>query len=167
MHPYHSLLSWWEQLQGSSRDRFSYSLELYCDLAVQLVTLLHHTSVWLLHGFSFQLLDALLLLDIKAVVGAILLRIRGHRSHQQMLLNLNSSFPDAAVARLEGGESECVICRDRMTAAKQLPCGHVFHIQVRAVVSRRPSCQSDPSRVGVNHMHCRSPVETFHMMVAL
>lgn len=127
-----STATWWEQWQRSSRDTCFYRIDLVSDLTVQLLTLLHHVSVWLLHGFSFQLLDALLLLDTRVVVVSVFRRLKGHRMHQELLLNLNSSFPDVDVCQLAtDGESECVICRDRMTVAKQLPCGHFFHLQVR------------------------------------
>jgi len=42
--------------------------------------------------------------------------------------SLDSTFPDATEKALLADDAECAICRDRLSAAKQLPCGHLFHL---------------------------------------
>lgn len=73
-------LAFWEGCKG--REAFLYRTELLADMAVHVLTLLHHTHVWLLHGISFHLLDALLLLDTRAVVMSFVQRVRAHRLHR-------------------------------------------------------------------------------------
>jgi autocrine motility factor receptor len=69
-------------LQGKGREKFFYTTELLADVAVHLLTLLHHMHVWLLHGMSFHLLDAVLLLDTRMVVMSFVHRVKAHMLHR-------------------------------------------------------------------------------------
>lgn len=80
-----------------------------------------------------QLIDAVLLLDMRAVLLSLLRRLRSHVSYRAATSRLNTSFRDvhpAALAAASGGASiDCTICMDEIVhVAKQLPCGHVFHL---------------------------------------
>lgn len=75
-------MAFWDNWQGSGRERFFYHTELLADMAVHLLTLLHHVHVWLLHGMSFHLLDALLLLDTRVVVVSFVQRVKAHLMHR-------------------------------------------------------------------------------------
>jgi autocrine motility factor receptor len=72
----------WDAWAPAGRESFFYFSELAADGAVHLLTLAHHAHVWLLHGLSFHLLDALLLLDTRAVVVSALRRVRTHKLHR-------------------------------------------------------------------------------------
>lgn len=72
----------WDGWQAKGREKFFYQTELFADVAVHMLTLVHHLHVWLLHGMSFHLLDALLLLDTRVVVMSLLQRLRAHMSHR-------------------------------------------------------------------------------------
>lgn len=46
------------------------------------------------------------------------------------------------------GDATCIICREEMTAAKKLACGHLFHIHcLRSWLERQQTCPT-----------CRAPV---------
>jgi autocrine motility factor receptor len=75
-------MAFWDSWQGKGRERFFYHTELLADVAVHLLTLLHHMHVWLLHGMSFHLLDALLLLDTRLVVMSLVTRVKAHMMHR-------------------------------------------------------------------------------------
>lgn len=132
----------WESWQGRGRDKFLYTLELSTDVAMHVLMLLHHVHVWVLHGLSFHLLDALLLLDTRAVVLSILQRLRTHKVHSAAASNIEAAFPDAPEAMLESEQLECVICRDQLASAKQLPCGHVFHVNCLGAWLQQSGSQS-------------------------
>lgn len=122
---------WWSRWYSTKHDTLFHRCDLLGDISQQLITLIQHISIWFLHGFGCNVLDALLMLNIRAALLSIVKRLRSHRSDQAVLMKLNNSLPDAEVCCCgEAGESECVICRDKMTTAKKLPCGHVFHLQV-------------------------------------
>lgn len=76
----------WDSWQGKGRERFFYHTELFADMAVHVLTLVHHMHVWLLHGMSFHLLDALLLLDTRVVVMSFVQRVRAHMRHRCVLV---------------------------------------------------------------------------------
>lgn len=75
-------IAFWDSWQGKGRERFFYHTELLADVAVHLLTLLHHAHVWLLHGMSFHLVGALLLLDARLVVMSLVTRVKAHMMHR-------------------------------------------------------------------------------------
>jgi autocrine motility factor receptor len=97
-------LALWEGWQGKGREAFLYRAELLADMAVHVLTLLHHVHVWVLHGISFHLLDALLLLDTRAVVVSFVQRVRTHRLHRWGARD----GPPRRCGR-SGGSSACVL----------------------------------------------------------
>ncbi|KAG2485748.1 hypothetical protein HYH03_015557 [Edaphochlamys debaryana] len=138
----------------SSKGSFLYHAELVADLLVHGATLAHYLHVWLLHGLSFHLIDAVLFLDMRAVMQSLLRRLRMHLSYCRATHRLNTAFRDVHPSQLAaervaaaGGDGaaaaaaaaagyggcttgvDCTICMDEIVhVAKQLPCGHVFHL---------------------------------------
>jgi hypothetical protein len=126
------LLLLWDGWQG--RAAFLAHAELGCELLLHTLTLLHYMHVWLLHGCALHLVDALLMLDARAVLLAAAGRVAAHRRHREATRGLRDSFPDATRDEcLAAGPDGCAICRDRMvggpgSGAKRLPCSHLFHL---------------------------------------
>lgn len=55
--------------------------------------------------------------------------------------NMNERYPDATTEELENGDNTCIICREEMTIAKKLPCGHIFHLAcLRSWLQRQQTC---------------------------
>ncbi|PSS32263.1 ERAD-associated E3 ubiquitin-protein like [Actinidia chinensis var. chinensis] len=51
---------------------------------------------------------------------------------------MNDRFPDATPEELN---ATCIICREEMTTAKRLSCGHLFHVQcLRSWLERQHTC---------------------------
>jgi hypothetical protein len=109
----------WDGWQSKGREKFFYQTELLADVAVHMLTLLHHLHVWLLHGMSLHLLDALLLLDTRVVVMSLLQRIRAHMSHRWVhaggTVDLRSAWAqhkphEAALGWAHGRLSPRVVC---------------------------------------------------------
>ncbi len=76
-----------------------------------------------LHGLTFQLIDAILFLDIRSIVVSLLKRVRTYLAYRDATHSLQHAYPDASA-----DQDPCAICMERMQAAKQLPCGHLFHL---------------------------------------
>ncbi|KAG1676963.1 hypothetical protein FOA52_014839 [Chlamydomonas sp. UWO 241] len=113
----------WESWEG--KGALLYHTELVADVLVLTMTLAHYLHVWFLHGLSFQLIDAILFLDIRSIVMSMLKRIRGYLNYRTVTHSLRHAFPDAVPGP---AHEQCTICMDRMVTAKQLPCGHMFHL---------------------------------------
>uniref|UniRef100_A0A7R9W0Y7 RING-type domain-containing protein n=1 Tax=Chlamydomonas euryale TaxID=1486919 RepID=A0A7R9W0Y7_9CHLO len=113
----------WESWEG--KGAVLYYTELVADVLVQAMTLAHYLHVWFLHGLSFQLIDAILFLDIRSIAMSMAKRLRGYLNYRHVTHSLRHAFPDAAPG---AADDACTICMDRMLVAKQLPCGHLFHL---------------------------------------
>ena len=70
-----------------------------------------------LHGFAFQLIDAILFLDIRALFGALHGRVRGYARYCRATHNLQHSFPDATAGQLAELDDDCAICKEPMQAS--------------------------------------------------
>ncbi|KAF6983143.1 hypothetical protein CFC21_001417 [Triticum aestivum] len=61
---------------------------------------------------------------------------------------MNGRFPDATADELNVSDVTCIICREEMTTAKKLLCGHLFHVHcLRSWRERQHTCPT-----------CRSPI---------
>ena len=62
-------------------------------------------------------------------------------AYRRITNNMNERFPDATREELEAGDTTCIICREDMTEAKKLQCGHNFHFGcLRTWLERSSSC---------------------------
>lgn len=71
-----------------------------------------------------HLLDAVLFLDIRMVASSLIKRLKGYASYRAATHQLRHAFPDSRPP----ADEACSICMEPMAAAKQLPCGHHFHL---------------------------------------
>ncbi|GFZ15974.1 RING/U-box superfamily protein [Actinidia rufa] len=54
---------------------------------------------------------------------------------------MNDRFPDATPEELNASDATCIICREEMTTAKRLSCGHLFHVHcLRSWLERQHTC---------------------------
>ena len=64
------------------------------------------------------------------------------------LTRLLQTFPDATEEEIAAGDATCIICRDEMTSAKKLPCGHMYHHHcLRTWLETQETCP-----------YCRQPI---------
>lgn len=98
------------------------------DMMTLLMALGHYVHIWWLRGMAFQLVDALLFLNIRALLSAIIKRIKGFIKLKRALGTLHGALPDATTEELKLYNDECAICREPMAKAKKLSCKHLFHL---------------------------------------
>ncbi|CAL1371596.1 unnamed protein product [Linum trigynum] len=98
------------------------------DMATLLMALGHYVHIWWLHGVSFHLVDAVLFLNIRALLSAIIKRVKGFTKLRMALGALHAALPDATSEELRAYDDECAICREPMAKAKRLHCSHLFHL---------------------------------------
>ncbi|XP_010532247.1 PREDICTED: E3 ubiquitin protein ligase RIN2 [Tarenaya hassleriana] len=104
------------------------NLGFFLDMATLVMALGHYLHIWWLHGMVFHLVDAVLFLNIRALLSAILKRIRGYIKLRVALGALHAALPDATCEELRAYDDDCAICREPMAKAKRLHCNHLFHL---------------------------------------
>ncbi|XXG43098.1 hypothetical protein AAC387_Pa01g3211 [Persea americana] len=119
------------------------------DLMTLLMSVGHYLHIWWLHGMAFHFVDAVLFLILRALISAIVKRIKGFIKLKMALSTLHGALPDATPAELRSYDDECAICREPMAKAKKLSCNHLFHLsclkswldQGRSEVYSCPTCR--------------------------
>ncbi|XVF54972.1 hypothetical protein PTKIN_Ptkin05aG0223400 [Pterospermum kingtungense] len=104
------------------------NLGFFLDMAALLMALGHYVLIWWLHGMAFHLVDAVLFLNIRALLSAIVKRIKGFIKLRMALGVLHAALPDATSEEIRAYDDECAICREPMAKAKKLHCNHLFHL---------------------------------------
>ncbi|XP_020223673.1 E3 ubiquitin protein ligase RIN2 [Cajanus cajan] len=104
------------------------NLGFFLDMATFFMALGHYLYIWRLHGMAFHLVDAVLFLNIRALLSAIINRVKGFVKLRIALGTLHAALPDATTEELRAYDDECAICREPMAKAKKLSCNHLFHL---------------------------------------
>ncbi|KAJ8772131.1 hypothetical protein K2173_027308 [Erythroxylum novogranatense] len=104
------------------------NLGFFLDMATLLMALGHYVHIWWLHGMAFHIVDAILFLNLRALLSAIINRIKGFIKLRRALGALHAALPDATSEELLKYDDECAICREPMARAKKLHCSHLFHL---------------------------------------
>ncbi|KAL9249098.1 ERAD-associated E3 ubiquitin-protein ligase HRD1A-like protein [Drosera capensis] len=68
-------------------------------------------------------------------------RVADYIRYRKITSNMNDRFPDATSEELNASDATCIICREEMTTAKKLICGHLFHVHcLRSWLERQHTC---------------------------
>lgn len=109
-----------------ARATWLYYTQLLSEFSILLVTLLHYTHILFLHGFSLTL-NAILFMHIRIVLGNLREKITSYSNYLKMARDMRNKYPNVTPEQLAEYDDDCAICREPMTAAKKLPCSHIFH----------------------------------------
>ncbi|KAG0219732.1 hypothetical protein BGX33_001049 [Mortierella sp. NVP41] len=124
-----------------SRRMVQYYTEFSTDTMILVTTLGHYLHIMYLHGISFTLIDAVLFLNMRSVFNNLRKKLASHQAYRQALKNMQALYPSATEKELVDYSDDCAICRDSMTSAKVLPCGHIFHLFcIRSWLEHHSSC---------------------------
>ncbi|XP_051143166.1 E3 ubiquitin protein ligase RIN2 [Andrographis paniculata] len=104
------------------------NMGFFLDMMTMLMALAHYLHIWWLHGMAFHLVDAVLFLNIRALLSAIVKRAKGFIKLRIALGTLHGALPNATSEELRAYDDECAICREPMAKAKKLSCKHLFHL---------------------------------------
>mmetsp|Transcript_25625 Transcript_25625/g.51336 ORF Transcript_25625/g.51336 Transcript_25625/m.51336 type:complete len:1008 (-) Transcript_25625:198-3221(-) len=136
-------------------DSIVFALELFA----LVLTACHFGHIWVLHGASFGLVDAILALHINSTVSTIFKKVSERRNLRRISRDLDSKFEDASdldIKKAKIAGDVCCICLASMTAqkdVKKLPCGHLYHAPcLGEVVERARSVELAKCPL------CRSPL---------
>ncbi|KZV16184.1 RING/U-box superfamily protein [Dorcoceras hygrometricum] len=69
------------------------------------------------------------------------IRVADYIRYRKITSNMNDRFPDATSEEINASDATCIICREEMTTAKKLLCGHLFHVHcLRSWLERQNTC---------------------------
>ncbi|KAK1312189.1 E3 ubiquitin protein ligase RIN2 [Acorus calamus] len=69
------------------------------------------------------------------------IRVADYLRYRKITSNLNEHFLNVTTEELQTSDATCIICREEMTTAKKLHCGHLFHVHcLRSWLERKASC---------------------------
>ncbi|CAI5956348.1 unnamed protein product [Closterium sp. NIES-65] len=129
--------------QWEHKATYIFYLELVKDLLHLLVYLAFFSIIFMTYGLPLHLIR-----DLYETFRNFRMRVADFIRYRRITSNLNERFPDATPEELERADSTCIICREEMTSAKKLPCGHLFHVHcLRSWLERQQTCPT-----------CRAPL---------
>eukprot|EP00850_Spirogloea_muscicola_P011611 SM000072S21245 [mRNA] locus=s72:622373:625433:- [translate_table: standard] len=115
---------------------FVFYLELVRDLLHLAVYLIFFTIIFVYYGLPLHLVR-----DLYETFRNFKARVADFVRYRRITSNMNDRFADVTSEELGRGDATCIICREEMSAAKKLPCGHMFHVQcLRSWLERQQTC---------------------------
>ncbi|XP_071697231.1 ERAD-associated E3 ubiquitin-protein ligase HRD1B-like [Rutidosis leptorrhynchoides] len=122
---------------------YTFYLELIRDLLHLSMYLCFFLTIFVNYGVPLHLIR-----ELYETFRNFKLRIADYIRYRKITSNMNDRFPDATPEELNVGDATCIICREEMTTAKKLVCGHLFHVHcLRSWLERQHTCPI-----------CRAPV---------
>jgi len=104
-----------------SKGTYVFYLQLVTDLFQLFVYMIFFLIICAYYGLPFHIVR-----ELYVTYSNFKKRITSYLQYRK-LTKLLHTFPDVGPEEIANGDSTCIICRDDMTSAKKLPCGHFFH----------------------------------------
>ncbi|PWA91275.1 Zinc finger, RING/FYVE/PHD-type [Artemisia annua] len=129
--------------QWEKKAVYTFYLELIRDLLHLSMYLCFFLAIFVNYGVPLHLIR-----ELYETFRNFKLRIADYIRYRKITSNMNDRFPDATPEELNASDATCIICREEMTTAKKLVCGHLFHVHcLRSWLERQHTCPI-----------CRAPV---------
>eukprot|EP01103_Thecamoeba_quadrilineata_P000676 TRINITY_DN1058_c0_g1_i2.p1 TRINITY_DN1058_c0_g1~~TRINITY_DN1058_c0_g1_i2.p1 ORF type:complete len:622 (-),score=89.93 TRINITY_DN1058_c0_g1_i2:133-1977(-) len=129
--------------EGSWENRGTYIFytEIMTDSLGLLTMLGHYIQILYMSGFSITFIDLIMCYNIRKIFNNLRHKITVFRNYLTLAADLNTKFPSVTPEELEQLNDDCAICRQPMTTAKKLPCGHIFHMScLKSWMEHHHSC---------------------------
>ncbi|CAL4927592.1 unnamed protein product [Urochloa decumbens] len=129
--------------QWEKKAVYTFYLELISDLVHLSLYMLFFIAIFLNYGVPLHLIR-----ELYETFRNFRIRIADYVRYRKITSNMNERFPDASAEELNASDATCIICREEMTTAKKLLCGHLFHVHcLRSWLERQHTCPT-----------CRAPI---------
>ncbi|KAH9727975.1 ERAD-associated E3 ubiquitin-protein ligase HRD1A [Citrus sinensis] len=136
---------------------YTFYLELIRDLLHLSMYLCFFLVIFMNYGVPLHLIR-----ELYETFRNFRIRVADYVRYRKITSNMNDRFPDASPEELDASDSTCIICREEMTTAKKLICGHLFHVHcLRSWLERQHTCptcralvvppENGASTAGVQH----------------
>ncbi|XP_024010598.1 ERAD-associated E3 ubiquitin-protein ligase HRD1B isoform X2 [Eutrema salsugineum] len=115
---------------------YTFYLELVRDLLHLSMYLCFFLMIFMNYGLPLHLIR-----ELYETFRNFKIRVTDYLRYRKLTSNMNDRFPDATPDELSAIDPTCIICREEMTSAKKLICGHLFHVQcLRSWLERQNTC---------------------------
>ncbi|XP_070575002.1 E3 ubiquitin-protein ligase AMFR-like [Ptychodera flava] len=110
-----------------NRSAYVYYTELSMELSALTVDFFHHLHMLLWANIFLSMASLVICMQLRFLYNEIQRRIKRHRNYRRVVNNMEARFASATAEELAANDDDCAICWDRMSSARKLPCGHLFH----------------------------------------
>ncbi|KAH7571487.1 hypothetical protein JRO89_XS04G0061100 [Xanthoceras sorbifolium] len=122
--------------QWEKKAVYTFYLELIRDLLHLSMYLCFFLVIFMNYGVPLHLIR-----ELYETFRNFRIRVADYVRYRKITSNMNDRFPDATPEELNASDSTCIICREEMTTAKKLICGHLFHVHcLRSWLERQHTC---------------------------
>ncbi|PSS32924.1 ERAD-associated E3 ubiquitin-protein like [Actinidia chinensis var. chinensis] len=122
--------------QWERKPVYTFYLELVRDLLHLSMYLCFFFVIFMNYGVPLHLIR-----DLYETFRNFRIRVADYVRYRKITSNMNDRFPDATHEELNASDATCIICREEMTTAKRLSCGHLFHVHcLRSWLERQHTC---------------------------
>ncbi|KAM5557917.1 ERAD-associated E3 ubiquitin-protein ligase HRD1B [Rosa sericea] len=122
--------------QWERKHVYTFYLELIRDLLHLSMYLCFFIVIFMYYGLPVHLIR-----ELYETFRNFKIRVADYLRYRKITSNMNDRFPDATPEELTAGDATCIICREEMTTAKKLLCGHLFHVAcLRSWLERQHTC---------------------------
>ncbi|KAI9110548.1 hypothetical protein K1719_018414 [Acacia pycnantha] len=122
--------------QWEKKPVFTFYLELIRDLLHLSMYMCFFLVIFVNYGVPLHLIR-----ELYETFRNFKVRVADYIRYRKITSNMNDRFPDANPEELNASDPTCIICREEMTTAKKLVCGHFFHVHcLRSWLERQNTC---------------------------
>lgn len=122
--------------QWEKKAAFTFYLELLRDLFNLSLYILFFLVIFAHYGLPLHLIR-----ELYETFRSFRIRIADYIRYRKVTSNVDERFPNATPEELNSNDATCIICREEMTTAKKLHCGHLFHVNcLRSWLERQNIC---------------------------
>ncbi|CAK7340107.1 unnamed protein product [Dovyalis caffra] len=122
--------------QWEKKPVYTFYLELVRDLLHLSMYLCFFLVIFMNYGVPLHLIR-----ELYETFRNFKIRVADYIRYRKITSNMNDRFPDATAEELNASDATCIICREEMTTAKKLICGHLFHVHcLRSWLERQHTC---------------------------
>lgn len=122
--------------QWEKKAVYTFYLELIRDLLHLSMYLCFFLVIFMNYGVPLHLIR-----ELYETFRNFKIRVADYIRYRKITSNMNDRFPDATPEELTASDATCIICREEMTTAKKLICGHLFHVHcLRSWLERQHTC---------------------------
>ncbi|KAK9272194.1 hypothetical protein L1049_002565 [Liquidambar formosana] len=122
--------------QWEKKAVYTFYLELIRDLLHLSMYLCFFLVIFMNYGVPLHLIR-----ELYETFRNFKVRVADFIRYRKITSNMNDRFPDATPEEINASDATCIICREEMTTAKKLICGHLFHVHcLRSWLERQHTC---------------------------